>query len=90
MTTPGPRLDQHQAAVLDVLPYAMLAFCVLVSFALHTTTERPLITGLVLSVVTAAWMLWMFTLHPALAAAAAADGGVHHRADPARRAPGPR
>ena len=64
MTSPRPQLDQHPAAVLDVLPYAMLAFCVLVSFALHTTTERPLITGLVLSVVTAAWMLWMFTLHP--------------------------
>ena len=43
----------------------MLAFCVLVSFALHTTTEKPLIAGLILSAVTAAWMLWMFTLHPA-------------------------
>ena len=90
MTSPRPQLDQHHSAVLDVLPYAMLAFCVLVSFALHTTTERRLITGLILSAVTAAWMLWMFTLHPALAATAAGDGGVHHRADPARRAPGPR
>ena len=90
MTSPRPLLAKHQATVLDVLPYAMLAFCVLVSFALHTTTEKPLIAGLILSAVTAAWMLWMFTLHPTVAAAAAGDGGVHHRADPARRAPGPR
>ena len=42
----------------------MLAFCVLVSFSLDTTTRPVLIGGLVISAVSAAWILWMFTLHP--------------------------
>ncbi len=65
------RGDDVQAArrrerlLLDVLPYGMLAFCVLVSYSLRTTNDAALLAGLIISAVTAAWMLWMFTLHPA-------------------------
>ena len=41
-----------------------------------------------LCVLAAAWMLWMFTLHPAWRVPPAGDGGVLHRADRDHGAPG--
>ena len=55
---------EREPLVLAILPYGMLAFCVLVSFSLDTTTRPVLIGGLIISAVSAAWILWMFTLHP--------------------------
>jgi signal transduction histidine kinase len=63
---PGPPAPPGREALLpDVLPYGMLTFCVLVSYSLRTSAPGVLLAGLIISVLTAAWMLWMFTLHPA-------------------------
>jgi signal transduction histidine kinase len=52
--------------VLDVLPYWALVFCVvlLVSFWPESSGKTE-VTGLVLSGLSAGWMLWVYTLHPA-------------------------
>ena len=63
MTSLLPR-SRREHQLLDVLPYAMLAFCVLVSYSLHITTGPALTAGLILSAVTAAWLLGVYTLHP--------------------------
>jgi signal transduction histidine kinase len=60
-----PVIRRRERLLLGVLPYGMLAFCVLVSYSLHTTYAAALLAGLIISAVTAAWMLWLFTLHPA-------------------------
>ena len=72
MTSPMPQglqnpdpLLQRGRLVLDVLPYGMLAFCVLLSFSFDAPSPEARITGLILSAVSAAWILWMYTLHPA-------------------------
>jgi signal transduction histidine kinase len=71
MTTPmppraGPRaLDERDHPVLAVLPYGMLVFCVLLSFSFDKPGRNAQLTGLVLSATSAAWILWMYTLHPA-------------------------
>ena len=70
MTSPMPRpgpdpLEKRWPPVLDVLPYATLAFCVMLSLALPKPGPKAEGIALVLSVLAAAWMLWMFTLHPA-------------------------
>jgi signal transduction histidine kinase len=63
---PGPPapLVQRDHPVLAVLPYGMLLFCVLLSLAFGTQ-GKALAAELILSGLAAAWMLWMFTLHPA-------------------------
>ncbi|MFZ0188544.1 MAG: histidine kinase [Streptosporangiaceae bacterium] len=62
---PGPpTLDERDHPVLDVLPYCMLVFCVLLSFSLGEPGPHAQLAGLVLSALSAAWMLWMYTLHP--------------------------
>jgi len=67
MPQPGPPapdlLEKRWPPVLAVLPYAALVFCVLLS--LWTPEKKGLVAGLILSGLAAAWMLWMFTLHPA-------------------------
>jgi signal transduction histidine kinase len=64
-SAPVPRpLNERWPALLTVVPYAALVFCVLVSLAVGTATNR-LIAELILSAAAAAWTLWMFTLHPA-------------------------
>src|SRR5580658_5403486 len=62
---PDP-LQPRGRPVLDVLPYGTLVFCVLllVSFWSHSS-DKTEVTGLVLSGLSAAWMLFMYTLHPA-------------------------
>jgi signal transduction histidine kinase len=58
-------LVQRYHRVLDVLPYAALVFCVLLSFSVGSPGRPAQLAGLVLSGLAAAWMLWMYTLHPA-------------------------
>jgi signal transduction histidine kinase len=72
MTSPMPQdpinpdpLVQRYHRVLDVLPYGMLAFCVILSLALPNPGPEAEGIALILSIVSAAWMLWMYTLHPA-------------------------
>ena len=70
------------------LPYVLLAVLVLVTvIAKHGARGVPAI-DLALCALAAAWMLWMFTLHPAWRDAAAADGGVLRRAGRAHGGPG--
>ena len=70
MTSPMPRpgpdpLETRWPPVLAVLPYAALAFCVVLSLALPNPGPEAEGIALILSILSAAWMLWMFTLHPA-------------------------
>jgi signal transduction histidine kinase len=72
MTSPMPQgpprpdpLAKRWPPVLAVLPYGMLAFCVVLSLSLPNPGHDAELAALILSVLSAAWMLWMFTLHPA-------------------------
>jgi len=67
MPQPGPQdpLEKRWPPVLAVLPYAALVFCVILSLALPNPGPKSERTELILSLLAAAWMLWMFTLHPA-------------------------
>jgi signal transduction histidine kinase len=72
MTSPTPQdpinpdpLVQRNHPVLTVLPYGMLAFCVILSLALPNPGPAAEGIALILSILSAAWMLWMYTLHPA-------------------------
>ncbi len=67
MPQPGPQdpVEKRWPPVLAVLPYAALLFCVLVFLTLEMPGRKALVAGLILSGLAAAWMLWMFTLHPA-------------------------
>lgn len=58
--------EQRQEGVLRTLPFALLAVCLLVSFVLGgSSLNGPLWLVVVLSVATAAWMLWWTVAHPA-------------------------
>jgi signal transduction histidine kinase len=72
MTSPTPQdpinpdpLVQRFHTVLDVLPYGVLAFCVILSLGIPNPGPRAEGIALILSIVSAAWMLFMYTLHPA-------------------------
>jgi signal transduction histidine kinase len=72
MTSPMPQdpinpdpLVQRYHRVLDVLPYGMLAFCVILSLSLPNPGPEAEGIALILSILSAAWILWMYTLHPA-------------------------
>ena len=67
MPQPGPQdpLEKRWPPVLAVLPYAALAFCVILSLVFPNPGPRAEGIELILSLLAAAWMLWMFTLHPA-------------------------
>src|SRR3984957_18420290 len=68
MTSPMPPqagLDERDHPVLDVLPYGALVFCILMSFSFDEPGPHARIAGLILSGLSAAWILWMYTLHPA-------------------------
>jgi signal transduction histidine kinase len=63
---PGPpTLDERDHPVLDVLPYGALAFCLLLSLSFDGLVRNAQLVALILSALSAAWMLWMYTLHPA-------------------------
>jgi signal transduction histidine kinase len=65
MTSPMPPQQRDHHPVLDVLPYGMLVFCVLLSFSIDEPGPDARIAGLILSALSAAWMLGVYTLHPA-------------------------
>jgi signal transduction histidine kinase len=69
MTSPMPAapdpLEQRWPRALAVLPYAALVSCVLLSLSQGDPGRASEVAGLILSGLSAAWMLWMFTLHPA-------------------------
>ena len=54
---------QHPA--LAALPYVMLAFSSVLAVVLERSQPDALIADLILSALAAAWMLWVYTLHPA-------------------------
>jgi signal transduction histidine kinase len=63
---PGPpMLDERDHPVLDVLPYGALVFCLLLSLSVSELVRSVQLTALILSALSAAWILWMYTLHPA-------------------------
>jgi signal transduction histidine kinase len=62
---PDPLMPQRWPPVLAVLPYGMLVFCVLLSLSLPNPGREAEGIALILSGLSAVWMLWMFTLHPA-------------------------
>jgi signal transduction histidine kinase len=61
---PDPLLRRDHP-VLAVLPYGMLAFCVLLVLGYGTPGSAAEVAGLVLSGLAAAWMLGVYTLRPA-------------------------
>src|ERR1700722_9551898 len=65
MTSPMPPQPPDHHPVLDVLPYGMLVFCVLLSFTIDEPGPHARIAGLILAALSAAWMLGVYTLHPA-------------------------
>src|SRR3984957_18629410 len=65
MTSPMPPQQRDHHPVLDVLPYGMLVFCVLLSLSIDEPGPDARIAGLILSALPAAWMLGVYTLHPA-------------------------
>jgi signal transduction histidine kinase len=64
LPNPDPLLERGRV-VLDVLPYGMLVFCVILSLSLPNPGPEAEGIALILSILSAAWMLWMYTLHPA-------------------------
>ncbi len=72
MTSPMPQnpinpdpLVQRDHPVLDLLPYGMLVFCVLLSLSVGKPGPHAEVAGLILSGLAAAWMLGVYQLHPA-------------------------
>ena len=72
MTSPMPRspinpdpLVQRDNPVLDILPFGMLVFCVLLSLSVGKPGQGAEVAGLIVSGVAAAWMLGVYQLHPA-------------------------
>jgi signal transduction histidine kinase len=58
--------ELYAPAVLGVvLPFAMLAFSDLLAISLERSNPKALIADLILSALAAAWMLWVYVLHPA-------------------------
>jgi signal transduction histidine kinase len=70
MSNPMPRTrpeqwDRRWRPVVPVAFYALLALLAGVSVAIRRSNGESPVIDLALCALTAAWMLWMFTLHPA-------------------------
>jgi signal transduction histidine kinase len=68
MNNPMPRSRQVRQWLLPlvtVVPYALLAVLTVITVAVRRSSGDPFGIDLALCALTAAWMLWMFTLHPA-------------------------
>ena len=70
MSNPMPlsQLDERTRRFLPLItvgPYVLLAILVLFMVAARYTSGTSLLIDLALCGLAAAWMLWMFTLHPA-------------------------
>jgi hypothetical protein len=79
--------------VIAALPYALLAFTAVPTVVIEWREPDKLAVDLVLTAVTAAWMLWMCTLHPGWACRPRLMAGVRAAAAHPRLAltidPGP-
>jgi len=64
MSNPMPRVP-HTRWLATVMPYVLLAALTGATVVVRRSDDDPLIVDLVLCALTGAWMLWMFTLHPA-------------------------
>jgi signal transduction histidine kinase len=60
----GTRVSRWPLSV-TVLPYALLAFCAILTVIIKGGATDAMLIDLALSALGAVWMLWMFTLHPA-------------------------
>ncbi len=60
---PGP-LEQLWSPATTALPYVTLAFCIALMPVTQDPTRRTQVIVYALAALAAAWMLWMFTLHP--------------------------
>jgi signal transduction histidine kinase len=70
MSDPMPHTQQAQWSqrllpLVTVVPYVLLAIMTAVTVAIRRSNGDSFGIDLALCVLTAAWMLWMFTLHPA-------------------------
>src|ERR1700691_3276799 len=72
MTSPMPRspinpdpLVQRDNPVLDILPFGMLVFCVLLSLSVGKAGQGAEVAGIIGGGVAAAWMLGVYQLRPA-------------------------
>src|SRR3569833_3172503 len=64
MSNPMPRVP-HTRWLATVMPYVLLAALTGATVVVRRSSGDPLVVDLVLCALTGAWMLWMFTLHPA-------------------------
>jgi len=60
---PGP-LEQLWSPATTALPYVTLAFCIALMPVTQDPTRSTQVIVYALAALAAAWMLWMFTLHP--------------------------
>src|SRR4051812_48524265 len=70
MSNPMPRTgsddwNQRLLPLVTVVPYVLLAILTGVTVAIRRSNGASFVIDLALCTLTAAWMLWMFTLHPA-------------------------
>jgi signal transduction histidine kinase len=70
MSNPMPRTRQDDwprrlLPMVTVVPYALLAILTGVTVAIRRSNGDSFVIDLALCALTAAWMLWVFTLHPA-------------------------
>jgi signal transduction histidine kinase len=71
MSNPMPRTPGQDPwggrllPIVSVGPYALLAILTTITVPIRRSNGDPFVIDLVLCALTAAWMLWMFTLHPA-------------------------
>ena len=63
--TPDKAPELYASPALSFLPYAMLVFTDLLAVSLERSNPQALIADLILSGLAAAWMLGLYTLHPA-------------------------
>ncbi|GII56284.1 hypothetical protein Pth03_46730 [Planotetraspora thailandica] len=61
MSSPGPR----RFVAVAVVPYVLLAILIVVTVVGKRSAGASLFIDLALCALAAAWMLWVFTLHPA-------------------------
>jgi signal transduction histidine kinase len=70
MSNPMPRAGHDPwggrlLPILSVGPYVLLAILTTITVPIRRSNGDPFVIDLALCALTAAWMLWMFTLHPA-------------------------
>jgi signal transduction histidine kinase len=57
--------NRRSLPIVSVGPYALLAILTITTVAIRRSNGDPFVVDLALCALTAAWMLWMYTLHPA-------------------------